>query len=91
MSTTTHDLKCWPEHFGPVVEGVKTVELRKNDRDYQIGDYLLLREFRPNQPHQGPGSYTGRIARVRVTHITRGFPWLAPGYVAMSIRLENAE
>lgn len=44
---TIHDLKTWPEPFAAVVAGDKTHEARKNDRDYQVGDVLRLREFKP--------------------------------------------
>lgn len=42
---TEHILKCWPEFFQETWEGRKTFELRKNDRDYQVGDTIILREW----------------------------------------------
>lgn len=79
-----HVLKTWPEHFRAVVEPDpnkrKTVEIRKNDRDFQVGDVLLLKEFIPNTG-EFTGSETGRL----VTHILKGDPWLPEGYVALSI------
>jgi hypothetical protein len=77
-----HTLKCWPEHYAAIDSGAKTCELRLNDRPYQRGDALLLKEWEPVE-----NAYTGRELRVRVTHILSGGPWLAPGYVALSIRL----
>lgn len=77
-----HELRCWPEHYAVIDAGTKTVELRLNDRPYQRGDALLLREWEPVE-----NGYTGRQLRVRVTHVLIGGPWLSPGYVAMSIRL----
>jgi hypothetical protein len=44
---TTHVLKCWPAYFGPVAEGLKTWEYRKDDRPYAVGDVLCLREWDP--------------------------------------------
>lgn len=79
-----HELRCWPEHYAPVDSGAKTVELRLNDRNYQVGDTLHLREYEPIERH-----YTGRASFYRVTHIVQGGPWLTPGYVAMSIRKEQ--
>jgi len=43
-----HDLKIWPKHFQDVWNGIKTFELRLNDRDYQAGDVLRLYEFDPH-------------------------------------------
>ena len=40
-----HELKIWPEYFDPVEAGLKTFEIRKNDRGFAMGDRLLLREF----------------------------------------------
>jgi hypothetical protein len=77
-----HTLKCWPEHYAAIDSGAKTCELRLNDRPYQRGDALLLKEWEPIE-----NAYTGRELRVRITHVLSGGPWLAPGYVALSIRL----
>ena len=38
-----HDLKIWPEFFDAVASGAKPFDLRKNDRNYHVGDTLLLR------------------------------------------------
>lgn len=44
----THDLKCWPEYFEPLLDGRKTFEIRKNDRPFAVGDTLYLKECNPN-------------------------------------------
>lgn len=43
----THFLKTWPEYFGPVRDGFKTFEVRKNDRDFNVGNTVVLLEFDP--------------------------------------------
>lgn len=73
----THDLKIAPEHFAPVYAGVKTAELRNNDRDYKVGDLLKLREF-------SEGEYTGSFAIREVTHVT-DVDFVAEGYVLLSM------
>lgn len=40
-----HDLKIERSYLLEIIEGRKTFEIRKNDRDYHIGDYLDLREY----------------------------------------------
>ena len=49
-----HEIKCWPEYFYAVRFGYKTFEVRKDDRDYQVGDGVSLFEFDPDM-----GVYTG--------------------------------
>lgn len=62
-----HRLKCWPEYFQAIIDGKKTFELRKNDRDYRAGDDLLLLEWNPTE-----ANYTGRTCRVNVPYILEG-------------------
>lgn len=64
---TEHELKCWPGYFEALVDGRKSFELRKNDRDYQVGDTLRLREYAP-----GPDEYTGREIKRTVTYMVSG-------------------
>ncbi len=40
-----HELKTWPESFRAVRAGAKTHEVRKNDRDFRVGDVLVLWEW----------------------------------------------
>ena len=65
--SVTHELKILPQYFRAVCGGSKTFELRKNDRDYQEGDYLLLRE------HDGE-KYTGLAIKVAVTYVLKDCP-----------------
>jgi hypothetical protein len=59
-----HELKIWPEYFKEVFNGNKTFEIRKNDRDYKIGDWLKLMEYKPNK------GYTGNEIFRKITYIT---------------------
>lgn len=50
-----HELRCWPDQFDATYNGNKTHEVRVNDRDFQVGDYLFLREFVPCSECKGSG------------------------------------
>lgn len=69
-----HVLKSWPEFYAPLVHGDKTFDLRKNDRNFQIGDTILMREWDPlDERSPGErGKHTGRFARFRIVHILYG-------------------
>lgn len=40
-----HKLKTITPYFSQIWEGKKTFEVRKNDRDFQPGDTLALKEY----------------------------------------------
>ncbi len=42
-----HQLKTWPKYFQAVKSGMKNFEIRKNDRDFKVGDFLELSEYDP--------------------------------------------
>jgi ASC-1-like (ASCH) protein len=65
MENKKHQLKILPEYFQAIAEGEKTFEIRRNDRDYQVGDELFLNEFDPEKQ-----KYTGRREKVKVSYIT---------------------
>ncbi|TBR44353.1 DUF3850 domain-containing protein [Marinomonas agarivorans] len=58
-----HDLKISPVYFDDIRVGLKRFEIRKNDRDFKVGDVVELKEW-------CLGSYTGRAFEVRITYIT---------------------
>lgn len=66
-----HDLKCWPEPFAALEAGTKRHEVRRNDRNYKVGDVLGIREWKPYADYPGGGYYTGRTLKMRVTYITK--------------------
>ena len=81
----THRIKILPEYFNKVIDGSKTFEIRKNDRNYQVGDVLLMTEFMMSHMH---GDYeTGGWILAVVTYITDYNQ--KENYVVMSIKVDS--
>lgn len=40
-----HEVKILPQYFCRVMDGSKTFEVRNNDRGYQPGDEITLKEY----------------------------------------------
>ena len=60
-----HELKISPKYFDDVKSGNKRFEIRKDDRDYKVGDLITLREYEN-------GQYTGRkIENILTIYILR--------------------
>ncbi len=77
-----HELKCWPDFFLAILEGEKTAEYRKNDRGFQVGDYLLFHMWDPDA-QKG----MGLRCLCKVTHMMTSQGWICipEDYVVMSI------
>jgi hypothetical protein len=77
-----HELKTISPFFIRVYRGEKTCELRKNDRNYEVGNILYLREYITSLK-----TYTGRACMRIVTDIVTHdeFSRVPKGWVLMSI------
>ena len=67
-------------YFDDVANGIKTFELRKNDRGYKKGDILEMMEF-------ADGKNTGRMVKVLVTYILEDYTGIEDGYCIMATKL----
>jgi ParB family chromosome partitioning protein len=84
---TLHELRCWPEPFEHIRRELKRFEYRRDDRGFQVGDGLRLREWSPDSQ-----AYTGDEARALVTYVLRGNVFGVPeGFCVMSIVLVDVE
>ncbi len=101
MNYQLHELKTDPIPFQDVLDEKKTFEIRFGDRDYQVGDTLLLREtqysaydmnrgiIRNNKIIPIPLIYTGRFIERRISHILSGPIYgLKQGWVILSFSQE---
>ena len=74
-----HYLKILPQYYADVISGVKTFEIRFNDRGYKVGDMLVLREF-------DGVNYTGREALREVCYLIDSPDYCKDGYVVLGLR-----
>lgn len=59
------ELKITPKYFEAQRRGVKSFEIRKNDRGYRVDDVLWLEEYDPEKKQ-----YTGHTLKRKITYIT---------------------
>lgn len=77
-----HVVKCKKTYFEQVVRETKKFEVRKNDRNYQPGDIIIMQEI---EDDNGPAVYTGRFIACKIGYMLEDFEGLAPGFVAFTI------
>lgn len=58
--SVNHDLKIWPQFYRRVADGTKTFEVRVNDRGFQLGDTVVLREWDPDLVRHAHGPHDDR-------------------------------
>ncbi len=75
-----HHLKIKPEYFKLVASGVKKFEIRKDDREFKVGDIVHLHEV------TGPFlESTGRSMPIKIRYIFQGGEYgLDPEYVVFN-------
>jgi len=83
-----HELKTWPEYMPRIASGIKTFEMRKNDRDFQQGDLLILRCWSPELKKFLLGTIVARV-----TYVLKDEPrfGLMQGYCVMGIKVLDAD
>ena len=83
----THELKIAPKYFEAVKNWTKPFEIRKDDRNYQVGDIVILKEF-----NLMSGIYSGRQIARKISYVLRHCPeyGLEQGFCVIGFRYENA-
>jgi hypothetical protein len=81
---TMHVVKCWPTSFRALKRGDKKFEIRKDDRGYNVGDSLFLKEYDPVSD-----TFSGDTLTKEITYILKPTPdeffGLKMGYVILSV------
>lgn len=80
MANEIHDLKILPKYFDLVKRGIKNFEVRKNDRDFKVGDMLELLEWDEKEY-----KYTGRNERRKIIYILNDTDYCKEGYVILGL------
>lgn len=78
----THELKTIRSMFEDILEKGKRFEIRKDDRGFQIGDELILREIDGDPDAY---VYTGRWIKSKIKYILRNFKGIEPDYCILGI------
>lgn len=80
--STCHHLKTWPQFFAKVRDRSKPFELRKNDRDFKVGDTLSLEEWNPETQQ-----YSGECEFCQIGYMLTGASdGIEPGYAVLGLR-----
>ena len=80
MPKTVHQIRCGKTFFEDILKGVKTFTLRKNDRDYKVGDILEKMEF-------DNGKHTGRSIKQEVIYKLDNYAGLEDGYCILGTKV----
>ena len=59
-----HQLKILPKYYMRALTDEKPWELRKNDRDFQVGDFVTLNEWDPEEK-----KFTGSCIDGKITYV----------------------
>jgi hypothetical protein len=78
----THELKTLPLFFQQTWDNNKFFEIRENDRDFKVGDKVLLREW------DHLNGYSGRTISDEITSVVQYPPGLRDGYVVLGLDFE---
>ncbi len=75
-----HELKINPEYFKSVITGAKPFEIRRNDRDFKVGDFVALNEF------DDKSGYTGESALYEITYVMTSTEYVKEGFAVLGIK-----
>lgn len=87
---TTHRLKIHEQYADAVLNGTKTFEVRKNDRNFKVGDKIVFDVVTDEGYSVGEAArHPLNGATYRIDYILDDFEGLAQKYVALAISKED--
>ncbi len=75
-----HELKTWPRFFQASKIGLKNFEYRLNDRDFNVGDELVLKEWNPVAQE-----YTGDQLQFKIAQVWNSLPGMPCDHVILML------
>ncbi len=75
-----HELKILPQYFEAVLSDNKPFEIRKNDRNFQVGDQAILKEYSQEC------SYTGRKVKCDIVYVMTDSEYVKEGFAVLGIK-----
>jgi len=83
-----HNLKIASIYFKDMKEGRKDFEIRFDDRDYKVGNILVLHEHRSTK--NTALEPTGESISRKVKYVLRKFKGLRDGYLVLGLEKEDS-
>ncbi len=81
LANYIHSVKIYPEYFQLLKDGIKNFEVRLNDRNYQVTQQIIFKEFDP-----ATNSYTGNLLMREIKFVLYGGQFgIEPGYVVLEL------
>lgn len=68
MTDITHELKILPDFFEAFIRGDKNFEIRNNEHDFKVGEFLVLNEW--TSCDYAKRCATGRSIKSVITYVT---------------------
>lgn len=78
---TVHYLRTWTPLFKELKCGLRQIDIRKNDRNFKVGDTLILDEFNP-ETQKHIGNWTPKL----ITHVIDDERYVKNGYVVLGMK-----
>jgi len=79
-SQIVHEVKCIHPYFQDICNGVKSFDLRYDDRGYMPGDGIMFKEYDPVKK-----KYSGNTVYLKICYILRDFSGLENGFCILGL------
>lgn len=79
MPKKIHQIRCEKTFFAEILKGIKPFTIRKDDRDYKVGEILEKMEF-------DDGKYTGRSIKQEIIYKLDNYAGIVDGYCILGTK-----